>query len=314
MVGKQSRSRGLQKEFAAFGLSSNTYRNEEKSYNAIFVNPSQALGGFPDKVRTTMRYVERLSLTSTSGAANSYVYRGNSLYDPNASGTGGQPNNFDDYAVHFNRYRVLGSTFKISAYPSTSTYPGGMAELVILPSNATVGSGIEDLLSEPYAMYGVTSQSGLILGQFMSTKKILGQDPMTADRCQSINNTNPDEVWEWLIYIQSLDRTSTATAYIEVVIDYHCEWFDRLPTGLDSLLKRAKVLSDAREARMSRASLLSKEVSDSKESESSLGEDFVELQSSTPPKLLRTPHNSLVSNRALSGAGVETRKLVGQVR
>lgn len=45
-------------------------------------------------------YVENIQLSSgLSGAPGFYVFRMNSCYDPNKSGTGYQPTGFDQYSV-----------------------------------------------------------------------------------------------------------------------------------------------------------------------------------------------------------------------
>lgn len=52
----------------------------------------------PLRVRTTLKFSDTYLLASTAGFAY-YEYSGNSAYDPDVTGGGGQPLFFDQYAA-----------------------------------------------------------------------------------------------------------------------------------------------------------------------------------------------------------------------
>jgi len=69
-------------------------------------------GGFPEKMITTLRYVETLTLTTGSTVA-SKIFRLNSCFDPNYSDTGHQPLYYDQLQAIYGRYQVLGAKMTV---------------------------------------------------------------------------------------------------------------------------------------------------------------------------------------------------------
>ena len=55
------------------------------SMPALSVN--RGVRGFPTEIRTTLRYSDVVTLTSTANAVTNYVFRMNSLFDPDFTGT-----------------------------------------------------------------------------------------------------------------------------------------------------------------------------------------------------------------------------------
>lgn len=69
----------------------------------------------------------------TGGAALTYqIYRSNSIYDPDYTGTGHQPRSHDQYALYYRYYRVLGCKIKVTAFwqdgAGKTTYVGLFAD------------------------------------------------------------------------------------------------------------------------------------------------------------------------------------------
>jgi len=79
----------------------------------------RGINGFPMEIRTTLKYCDSIQLNSASAAIDKYVFRMNSLFDPDLTGTGHQPYYFDQYAAIYSRYCVIGSklTAEFSAVP-----------------------------------------------------------------------------------------------------------------------------------------------------------------------------------------------------
>lgn len=66
-------------------------------------------GVMPDRLYTKLRYREQLTFTQTTGSLSDQVYRPMSLFDPDLTGTGGQPYGFDQWTQFYGYYTVLAS-------------------------------------------------------------------------------------------------------------------------------------------------------------------------------------------------------------
>jgi len=62
---------------------------------------------FPASITRRLRYSGSASLTSTSGAVATYVFRANDLFDPDYTGTGHQPMGFDQLMLWYNHFCVV---------------------------------------------------------------------------------------------------------------------------------------------------------------------------------------------------------------
>jgi hypothetical protein len=213
----------------------------------VLTTPPRSLGGFPDKIRTVLRYVEQLTLTSTSGVAGQYNFSGNSVFDPNYTGTGGQPANYDDWTAHYNRYRAFASTMTIVFTPASATQANTM-EMILYPTNSIDSLNSNGALAQPYALYAFTSPyAPVTLVSKMTTQKMVGNTTM-ADRLQAAYNADPSEEWVWNMTYQTADASTTASLYVKVIIDYDVEFFDRISGDIDFRMKRMKMMMMEREA------------------------------------------------------------------
>lgn len=62
-------------------------------------------------------------LTLSGSAITGYVFRANSLYDPDYTSVGGQPYMYDQLAAIYNRYRVYSMSFKLDIVNTTVDFP-----------------------------------------------------------------------------------------------------------------------------------------------------------------------------------------------
>jgi len=217
---------------------------------------TRLIGGFPDTAVVTLRYDQRLALTVTSGVDQTYVFRGNGPYDPDATGTGGQPNNYDDWAVQYNRYRVISSRLRVTAINTTSNLI-----VCVLPANSAASTTVDAASSRPRSVTKyLTSSAGSIIKWDLnySTAQILGRTPaqVQADsNLQAQLNTTPNDPWYWTIVAQSSDGSTTATGQFFVRVDYTMQWFDRIDEGLDLVtraLRCVKYFAETKAAKRNR--------------------------------------------------------------
>ncbi len=67
----------------------------------------------PARIRAKLIYQRQRSTTVAVGL-NTQQYRGNSVFDPDLTGTGQQPRGFDEYSVLYSKYYVVGSSISIN--------------------------------------------------------------------------------------------------------------------------------------------------------------------------------------------------------
>jgi len=60
----------------------------------------------PSEVRVTLPYVDQFVLNATSASTDNHVYRGNSLFDPDFTGTGHQPLGYDQWTTFYSAWVV----------------------------------------------------------------------------------------------------------------------------------------------------------------------------------------------------------------
>lgn len=69
---------------------------------------------FPQEMKTTLRYCERLDFVPTGTSVIQHKFRANGLYDPNAEIGGHQPRGFDQFMDIYDTFTVLGSKISVS--------------------------------------------------------------------------------------------------------------------------------------------------------------------------------------------------------
>lgn len=69
------------------------------------------------------KYVDKVALSSPGlNGIQTYVFRANSLYDPDYTGTGHQPMFYDEMVTHYNKYTVMYSKLKVCISPNDNSY------------------------------------------------------------------------------------------------------------------------------------------------------------------------------------------------
>jgi len=175
-----------------------------------------------------LRYDATVPLTNASVpyiAQN--VFRGNNIYDPDKTGTGGQPLGYDQIAPFFGRYCVTKSRINIQAVNLNAN----AATLTLIPSVGTLSIVDQShARSLPFARQKIISS--LNAGGFetliaeMSTRTMFGQDRQPFDENDDVYNgsfsgTAPLREWEWTLYAQTLNAASLSVV-CSVTIEY---WF-----------------------------------------------------------------------------------------
>jgi len=195
--------------------------------------------------------------TYTSVATQNQVYSGNSCFDPDVTGTGTQPYNYDDWTVQYNRYVVLGSTIEVSMALNGSTAANNII-VSLCPRHTSTTPALLDAMSAPYAKYTFLAgnQNGhpIVLKHSISSKEMLGMtDSELIASNNALYNANPSNPWYWHITIDEADGSSTIAAKSLVRITYDVVFFDRNETTLDFLSSRVQEALALRKLRQSKS-------------------------------------------------------------
>lgn len=186
-------------------------------------------GGMPDSIETILEYSDVVEIKSNTSPHAGYVFRGNSVYDPDYTGTGHQPRYFDQFMEVYGRYLVLSakltcqnvgtSGFMITA-PTTDPLAFGPStlEYVELPRSAFVASGNAATIPSPKTV------------SLYDTQGVLG---LTRAQLEDLNysgtaTTNPNQTWYINIgFVCSGLTTTSFTTTVLVHISYKVLFFDR---------------------------------------------------------------------------------------
>jgi hypothetical protein len=188
--------------------------------------------GFPDRVRCVLEYDDSINFAQ-AGFITNYVFRGNSLYDPDVTSLGHQPKYYDQYSAVYLRYRVYASRITLK---------------VINGANAALVAAIVPDTNQltPTTVYAVTENPRAVVSRLVATagnrterisKKIstqqqlgLNQFEINDDSFTASTSNNPTALWYWNCVFANLTNVPLAgQAYVE--IQYDCEFYDRIDSG-----------------------------------------------------------------------------------
>ncbi len=197
--------------------------------------------GCPDSVRLILRYNMLTTATTAVGSLFSYQFRGNSVFDPDLTGAGAQPNYFDNWSNMYNSYVVLSSKIKIDILNRTATNP---VLVGVFPAyNTSLPASINDLVGMRYARSVSTMGTGnavkASLTSTMSTCQMFGipEAAVLMDDLYSANSTgNPAtaQTWYWTLCAQVESGTTTLDLQFRVTLEYDVKFFDPVVVNLSA--------------------------------------------------------------------------------
>lgn len=233
----QANKMGKRKRRDGYKVKSSSRRRRTNRSNLSIASISGFDYGFPDSLKTKLRYGEAHSTTLAANTLNNYVYRLNSLFDPDFSGTGRQPMYFDQFCgatSPYRKYRVLGAkikvTYAITSPPDlvTANVSPVMVALYTAQVNSTNIVDQNDIIEKSGSNYGILGDksggnSTVTLTNTYSPRKDMAQDPRD-DTLASLYNNNPANPFYAMVLMHG---QSNATVRVFVEIDYVVEFFER---------------------------------------------------------------------------------------
>lgn len=193
--------------------------------------------GFPDRIKVKLNYFAEIDTTNTFGAASVQQFRGNSVFDPDLTGTGHQPMGFDQWSAFYGHYRVSGSSLRIGAL-----VPGGTAfintdtvgcSFGIVPATSSSLPTVTELVEWPYSKWRQSTFYTPIKGvsAYMSTAKMLGVNKASVkneDNNSALISANPTNQWYWNLLVFPANGTQTTYWTYTVKLTYYVEFFGRV--------------------------------------------------------------------------------------
>lgn len=168
---------------------------------------------FPSRMSCRLRYSSGVSL-STTGAIATYLFRANSIFDPDYSGIGHQPYGHDTYASIYNKYIVKASYITVSLV-SNSTQ--GMLGISLTDDNTVNGdwNTVRETKGTKYIPLTFTG-APTVTNSFKADYL----DPSQKDLMQASFGANPNQVQFYHIWYDSKNPTTESAIDIVVNITY----------------------------------------------------------------------------------------------
>jgi len=215
------------------------------------ISPSRGPTPFPDRMRCVLTSSSSyIAVIANSAAAGRQQFSMNSLFDPDFTGTGSQPEFYDQLSTLYNRYRVYGCAIKVALLPfSAGTQVNVPTNVVLVPSAQSVASlSVDDCAGLPRAQNRVCTgnmdyKTTTMIGSH-SVSEILGvKDVEGADRLQALITASPSEQCLWSIVARTADGVTATSFAVSVRLTYDCEFFDR-QVAAQSLLAKKEVKTE----------------------------------------------------------------------
>lgn len=193
--------------------------------------------GMPSQRITKLSYVQNTELTSNLGVITSKLFRANSAFNPSVSSGGHQPYGYDQWALLFNHYVVLGSKITVKVINSipNGTSPSYMG--CYLSDDITIPYTDAYQLMEAgkgsYRLNNPGNNRALTFGSKYSAKKFFNVTNVKDNyRLGAPNNASPDEGAVYHIWFQT-GNGSTSTVYLSVRMEFIVSWSEPidLPTS-----------------------------------------------------------------------------------
>jgi len=177
--------------------------------------------------KTTLKYVETVAFSVAAGSFAVQQFNGNSVYDPNKTGTGGQPLGFDNMTPLFNKYRVDNYAFEVQMMSLSASYKGACVLINGNESPTTYDEVCEFNRCQQRGIGFNGSPTAVFTGRVLLSQ-LCGRSQENYhidDGTGAINNTDPLEAIPFLVSIQN-DNVSTIALQVTCTMWYDTIFYD----------------------------------------------------------------------------------------
>lgn len=186
---------------------------------------------YPDRMFLKLKYTQQVANTHAAGATSFYEWRGNSIFDPDLTGTGHKPFASNQWTNFYSQYCVHGSSIKVQAIITTNTFAAMNIAVIPLPQALNPSAGdlatpIEEMNYVKYKLFNTYNQDKSLIKHYMSTTKMAGYSPKDIQYDSTLRaaiGANPSAQWTWQVYLQPADESTAISTVTYVTITYYVE-------------------------------------------------------------------------------------------
>jgi len=195
----------------------------------------------PDEMCLKLKYSDFRSMTASTNQAE-YVYRGNSLFDCDFTGVGGQPNGFDQWKLLYGVYRVMACKVKVQAVGGN-----GFGVVTIAPSTTSSAfSSAEEVAGLRKAKTQVfTTQQRASVEATWHTGEILGKEDIAVlsdPNDSAVISSNPSE--QYFVHVAAETTGASDIVYFWIELTYYVRLEAAIST-LDSFTRHRRLFQAA---------------------------------------------------------------------
>lgn len=190
---------------------------------------------FPARVRCHLPYVVTFDNTAGVSPPYEWVFRGNSIRDPDQSGTGHRPRGTAQFQAIYNNYRVYACKFEANIQSSDNAALS--APYVYLFTNRSdtpisnsynTNSQFQEIDKMQFKMLGAlnTGKGTYVLKSTKTSKSQLGanNDP---GESSALITADPIQQWYWHLIWNSPDNATSVKCMTTIRLTYYVEFFNQ---------------------------------------------------------------------------------------
>lgn len=187
-----------------------------------------------------LKYGEIRNILGSALTSGSYVWRGNSIFDPDFTSAGGSVSGAAQWFALYGDVVILGSKATVRVINGT----GNLMQCCLYPNKTStpVGSGVGDLREIPYgrtkttAIYNANAENRPVtVSNYFSTAKMYTVSKQnvkdTVDYWHQGSN-NPSRQWFWVLQCEVPSVPSALNWVQDVSITYYCMFKRRVSVQL----------------------------------------------------------------------------------
>lgn len=171
-----------------------------------------------------IRYYATGGIVSGASAAGTYIFSANGVFDPDISGSGGQPMGFDQMMSFYNHYTVVRSRIRV-VFQSNSTTLRASAALSVSGSS-TATTSVEQLVENGNLVFSLLEYAGAMggactLSRATTAAKFQGiKDVMDDPNMRGDSASNPAEQYYYHLSVWNSASATTVGVDFQAFIEY----------------------------------------------------------------------------------------------